>query len=148
VDKKSYWQYLKDSLGVDNFIIPPREFSGKGCYNCDAPLGFFMSGEATDDESKLFLKMIAAIGLSTNDIGLFMNWPVSDMAPPCRVRVVFEDNEASHMMGTWQNILGLQIFTTYSLSLLLEKPELKKKSWEHLKTIISVHVYRQDHPIS
>jgi hypothetical protein len=134
VDRTAYWQYLKNSLDIDDFMLPPLEPKAD-LYNVQAELGFFTAGALTGEEKALFEKMIAAMGLSLERVGLFLSKAAADSSIPSRVRVAFSDDEQAPGMGTWQEVKGARIFTTHSLKNLLRNPALKKSAWEHLKTV-------------
>lgn len=143
MEKTAYWQYLKTSLDIDDFMLPasspaPSAASVQqmGLYNSSAALTFFVATDHLSIEEKtLFEKMIMAMGLSLEQVGLFLSTTVVDNGIPSRIRVIFSDDTSAPTMGQWQDVQGLRIFTTHSLKNLLQNPGLKKSAWEHLKAV-------------
>jgi len=136
MEKAAYWQYLKNSLEIDDFLLPPRAPTA-ALYNAAGELGFFLPRESSisGEERALFERMVGAMGLALEKVGLFLGLSSAASDPACRLRVVFADDDRSPHIGRWQEGNGFRVFTTHSLKNLLAKPELKRATWDHLKTV-------------
>jgi hypothetical protein len=135
MEKAAYWQYLKNSLELEDFILPEKTVATH-LYNAGGELGFFLEEPGwSEEERTLFEKMIGAMGLSLDRVGLFFAKEADDSSLICKTRVVFSNDPLATSLGTWQESQGLRIFTTHSLKNLIENPLLKKSTWEHLKIV-------------
>lgn len=137
MDKAAYAEYLKVSLGIEDFLRPQSYVSPSSFtvyYNSQARLGFFSSTPLLPEDMQLFEKMIGAMGLKLEEVGLFVA-PVAEGPSTCLVRVGLEENMMAPTLGSWIEGEGYKAFTSHSLKSLREHPELKKSSWEHLKKI-------------
>ncbi len=132
--KADYAYYLKTSLEVDEFLRPqvltPPQPVAK------VLVGFYVAEDLSPEALGLFEKMVAAIGLTSDQIKL---WNLSELNNPlfqCQWGVVFTKDLLAPQMGQWQQSTHPQAWlTTYSPSVLLQHPEFKKSAWEHLKLL-------------
>jgi hypothetical protein len=123
-----YLNYLKESLEVEDFILPFRPVVDH--------LAFYIQSadkSLSAQANELLRKMTKAMG---RDLAIT---PVTMLAAgnpfvegAATVKVLFTSDVNSPSVGTWND----GIMTTYSPELLLQKPELKKPTWAHLQAVM------------
>lgn len=125
-----YYQFLKESLGIDSFIRPQGTIVASDVQTTvpATPLAFWIpDGRLSGEAEELLKKMTQAMGQSLEQVPLSLN-----NEPPAAERVVLFSKESENF-GQWKG----RTMVTHSPESLVRDPSLKKAAWIHLQTVMA-----------
>lgn len=136
--QKAYLNYLNESLGLEDFILPIPDTKAKSHgASFSSPLAFYIQSaqkELSSAALDLLGKMTQAMGRSLAQVPVVMlsaGNPFTDGSAP--IKVLFSSDADSTQVGKWKD----GVMTTFSPELLVQRPDLKKPTWTHLQAVMA-----------
>lgn len=119
--------YLTKVLGIGEILSADR-ISEKTV--AATPVCCVPSEPMNPEETALFWKMMAAMRLSPDEVLL------SERLEGVQTGIFILMDMQTEGAGAWNQVGGLTVLRTFHPRLLVQKPELKRDAWEHLKEVM------------
>lgn len=125
----SYSYYLRESLGLENFIFP-RSYNDTPM--AVEPLAIYIEGNSlSSGEEELLKKILAA--LSFHIPSHYFIAEGAEFVPAGQVSICFVKSPADNRIGKTELINGKRVYFTHHLQAMIQNPSYKKAVWSHLQ---------------
>lgn len=132
---ESYIDYLHEVLGIDSFAVAnsPANIVETPSAKWQVALD---SAQTTNESMDLLGKMFSAIHIDSKQIEIVQISSLRELSSASQIVFVLGSSLAtSGSLGHWQNLENTRLLFSYHPQELIEKPELKRQAWEHLKSL-------------
>ena len=120
--------YLTQVLGLKQILSADIELA-KNYRFCIA-----LSQELTHQDSELFEKMVSAMKIAKAEIETVVI-ESGDFSQTSALIVLYMNHDPG-VLGQWKQIQGKKVIETLHPSLLIQAPQRKRETWEHMKNVL------------